>query len=87
MTLANDEQAEPPKSPENFLWLAVVQQAIHDAVNLSDPRLRNEARKWLLNNSEDFQLVCAWSGLDPDYVAIRARRLAARGWPSSGETS
>ena len=41
---------------------------------------RDEARRWLLSNSEDYRLVCSFANLDPGMVRETAERLKANGW-------
>lgn len=44
---------------------------------------RDEARRWLLEESRDFETVCDLAGIDPARVLGRARRLEKAGWPSA----
>jgi hypothetical protein len=44
-------------------------------------RHRTEARRWLLNDSDDFVLVCSMAGYNPQDIRERARKLADAGWP------
>lgn len=69
---------------EPCLWRAVITQALMDAASRSRKselrRTRNDALRWLLDDSSDFELVCDNAGLDPDYVRSRARLALARGF-------
>ena len=58
------------KSPERYLFRAVISQAIHDAMYngldkyyLIDKR---NAIDWLIGNSVDFKTICSWADIDPD---------------------
>lgn len=44
-------------------------------------RDRMSARRWLTGNSRDFQHICTWAELNPEYVIRKAKELAAAGWP------
>ena len=44
-------------------------------------KARDEARRWLLRDTEDFRWVCHMAGLDPDAVRDEALTLERRGWP------
>jgi hypothetical protein len=48
------------------------------ASNVSD---RDDAREWLLTNSEDFRDVCAMALLDSDAVMESAQAMCRKGWP------
>ena len=73
----------PPRTAEQLLWLAVLVQALDDAlgqvVAVSRPEhkavLRNEAINWFRGNGRDFQDVCLSAGLDPAAVRERALKL------------
>lgn len=78
---------------ETSLWVAVVTQAMMDALSRSPmPEAiyaRHEAIIWLTENSRDFHFVCLQAGLDPDYVRRRAKRslvspVAWRAAPGEG---
>ncbi len=43
--------------------------------------VRDDARRWLLNDSDDFREVCHLAGLDPGAVQDRAFSLQEAGWP------
>ena len=58
------------KSPERYLFRAVLSQAIHDAMYngldkyyLIDKR---NAIDWLIGNSVDFRTICHYAEIDPD---------------------
>ena len=58
------------KSPERYLFRAVLSQAIHDAMYngldkyyLIDKR---NAIDWLISNSVDFRTICHYAEIDPD---------------------
>ena len=58
------------KSPERYLFRAVLSQAIHDAMYngldkyyLIDKR---NAIDWLISNSLDFRTICHYAEIDPD---------------------
>jgi hypothetical protein len=49
-------------TPESLLWLSVIVQAIHDArIDFNDVKIYER-------QLEDFELVCAMSGMDQSYV-------------------
>ncbi|MBO29653.1 MAG: hypothetical protein CML61_13015 [Rhodobacteraceae bacterium] len=63
--------------PENFdplteLWASVILRAVLDAHSTSEQRderqARRQARIWLEGRTEDFRMVCALAGLDPDFI-------------------
>lgn len=70
------------------LWVAVLSQAVLDALNLAsfnavdyrrDGDPRPAARQWILEAGEDFRTVCCLAGVDPD--AVRDAVLAGRVGP------
>jgi hypothetical protein len=72
--------------PERQLWCAVVERALHDALNPGEGacggqdwrRIHDDARRWFLRNNRDFRLVCDAAGYDPDVLRGRGRvRTAA----------
>jgi hypothetical protein len=79
---------------ETALWVAVITQAMMDALNRSKNAEalyhKNEALQWLTGNSKDFHLVCMHAGMDPDYVRRKAKRslvspVAWRAAPGKGK--
>lgn len=76
---------------ELALWRAVIAQAFSDATYRErsgcEPDQvilagRFPARRWLLNDSEDFRAVCAYADLEPSQVRALAVKCAGRGWRS-----
>ena len=67
-----------PVRGEQALWVAVITQAMMDALSRassSEARYhKNEAINWLTGNSKDFVTVCLHAGLDPNYVRRKAKR-------------
>jgi hypothetical protein len=66
---------------EQALWVAVITQAMMDALSKSrNPELiyhRDDAIRWLTGNSKDFHEVCHHAGMDPDYVRRKAKKALA----------
>lgn len=67
-----------PVRGENSLWIAVITQAMMDALSRSrNPEARyhkQAAHQWLTGNSKDFLLVCSFAGMDPDYIRRKAKK-------------
>lgn len=72
------------------LWRAVIIRAFIDAgmrftrrtADLAvKERDRDSARAFLTTGSEDFRLICALAGLEPEYIQGKARKLAKQNWP------
>jgi len=67
---------------EPGLWRAVITQALMDAASQSHRsetrRTREDALRWLLGNSADFEAVCDNAGFDPSYVRRRTREAMQR---------
>lgn len=63
---------------EMALWVAVITQAMMDALNRANTAeaayYKHEAIHWLTGGSKDFIMVCHYAGLDPDYVRRNAKR-------------
>lgn len=59
------------------LWMAVIAQAIADAVSncrkLKSEYYKRAALKWLLGDGEDFADVCIRAGLEPAIVRMKAK--------------
>lgn len=81
---------EPPATPIERLFRAVIDEAFKDAAVLpkiwyrrgtdrhlatTRQRLQDEARRWLLSGGQDFILICDLAGRDPAEVQEKARRL------------
>ncbi len=63
---------------ETALWVAVITQAMMDALNRSrHPEHlyhKRAAIEWLTGNSQDFFLVCQLADMNPDCVRRKAKR-------------
>ena len=57
--------------PEQYLWIAVLARAVHDAFAVSDYHEARKALAWLKGNSEDFKEVCEMAGRNPAYVHMK----------------
>ena len=57
--------------PEQYLWIAVLARAVHDAFAVSDYYEARKALAWLKGNSEDFKEVCEMAGRNPAYVHMK----------------
>jgi hypothetical protein len=68
---------------EQKLWRGVLCNAIEDTMqSLSDRKTsiyKMEAHEWIINNDNDFQHVCYWSGFDPDLVKEKYLQAVKRG--------
>jgi len=75
-----------PVRGENALWVAVITQAMMDALsrckNSEAAYHKHEATRWLMDNSKDFIMVCLLAGFDPGYIRRQAKRalIAPRPW-------
>ncbi len=65
----------PDPTPEQRLWLAVIEQAVREAYapRATDPARRAEAREWLA--SEHFTDVATALGLHPQWARNTIRKL------------
>ena len=58
---------------ENYLWRAVVVNALEDTMIIRDDRksatLKTNAHLWIINNCKDFDRVCGWAMLDSEQVS------------------
>jgi hypothetical protein len=57
---------------ENRLWTAVIAKAVEDW-RFGTMRRRREAQRFLFENEQDFETVCANAGLDP--ASLRSKLL------------
>ena len=57
--------------PEQYLWIAVLARAVHDAFAVSDYHEARKALAWLKGYSEDFKEVCEMAGRNPNYVRMK----------------
>lgn len=57
---------------ENDLWAAVIAQAITDAVSNSqwgdNVVAKEQSKKWLTTDKNEFLMVCDFAGLDSNFV-------------------
>ena len=65
---------------EDDITLAARSRDSHAKRTAKHSAVRDDARNWLLNDSEDFQFICSLAGYSPDDIRERAERLADRGW-------
>lgn len=74
---------------ETALWVAVITQAMMDALSRCKKSesiyQRHEAINWLTGNSKDFNDVCLCAGLNPDYVRRKAKKVIAAPKPWRAE--
>ncbi len=59
---------------ERRLWTAVVVSAVEDWRSGS-LRARRDAQRFLFENTQDFELVCAGAGLDPTDMRSRLLKI------------
>jgi len=76
-------------SPERALWIAVIAQAIDDALmefdgGGLDKKIKRDRRKifhqgaaadWLTSGRLSFKMVCLWAGLDEYYVQYSYKKM------------
>ena len=66
-------------SSETRLWKAVLWRAIDDlfyrGMEHSLVVAKKESRKWFIDNSEDFKLICMFAAYEPQYVRDNFLRL------------
>ena len=65
-------------SKENEILVAILHQAVRDAVVSSDGFARRTARAWLLGNSERFKFVCECAGREAEYVQKKVKQKIER---------
>ncbi len=74
---------------ETSLWVAVITQAMMDALSRSKKSEavyhKHEAICWLTGNSRDFADVCLAAGMNPDYVRRKAKQVMAAPRPWRAE--
>ncbi|MEO5355667.1 MAG: hypothetical protein H7835_21070 [Magnetococcus sp. XQGC-1] len=59
---------DPPKSPEQRLWIAVLDSAVADALFNRDPAQKEDARRWFRDAGYNFKLVCDLANYDYGFV-------------------
>ena len=73
--------AYDPVNAERSMWVAVITQAMMDALSRSrkpdEQFCKFEATRWLTNNNGHFRNVCMLAGMDPDYVRVKAKKALA----------
>lgn len=83
------EEAYNVSRGETALWIAVITQAMMDALSRCKKSEslyhKHEATYWLTGNSKDFIDVCSAAGMDPDYVRLKAKRTLASPTPWRAE--
>lgn len=83
------EEAYNTARGETALWVAVITQAMMDALSRckkSESRYqKHEAISWLTSNSKDFIDVCLAAGMNPDYVRLKAKKILASPLPWRAE--
>lgn len=78
INLAKDLITNNHINPEQKLWRHVVIHAFEDAkIEVSDRKssmYKWNAHQWFVEKSNQFQVVCYWSGWDPDEVQFRYQK-------------
>jgi hypothetical protein len=66
------ELTKPKLVPEHRLFQAILVQALEDALNPSgfkkETYWKDDAHRWFLENSKDFQDVCWSADMDPEMI-------------------
>jgi hypothetical protein len=78
-----DHATREDRSAERQLWCAVIDRALHDAMDrvaaVSAPaerqKIREDARRWFLSNGSGFRIACEAAGYDPDYLRLKILSL------------
>ena len=64
--------------PENYLWRAVVVNALEDTMILRHDRksatLKTNAHDWIISNCRDYDRVCNWAMLDHEHVSYAYKK-------------
>jgi len=60
--------------PEQYLWIAVLARALHDAFGITDYTESKRALSWLNGYSKDFRFVCELAGREPKYVKDKIQK-------------
>lgn len=74
----NDHELSPTINSERRLWLEIIKQALCDVsmkildkdgnIDNNKERIRNDARSWFTQASQDFRAICERASLHPDFV-------------------
>jgi len=68
---------------ENYLWRAVVVNALEDTMIKRDDRksstLKTNAHNWVLGNSYGYDRICNWAMLDPEQVRDTYKEALKKG--------
>jgi hypothetical protein len=73
---------------ERRLWLSVIVQTIRDALathtrSPQDAQAKEDARRWLAGNTEDYLAVCEMAGIEPGKLRNWWADLTQFGDPAS----
>ena len=71
------------KTPEEKLCIAILSQAVRDAVSTHvDPLDRRAAQHFLTHNNSNFRLICEGAGRDPEYIRRKVKETTSteKGW-------
>jgi hypothetical protein len=68
-----EPRSELKKSPENYLWQAVIWRCLRDCVS-EDPKIRADAHAWVHSNTRDFHQVCDLADFLSEHVT-RAEKV------------
>lgn len=66
---------ETGRTPEQKLWMAVLETAVEDALTNKDPEEKEAARNWFRQGGSHFKLVCDLADFNPEYVRSRILTL------------
>lgn len=76
-TVLTNANSRPDFFAEQRLWTAVIVNAVEDWLS-GTLRDKREAQKFLFEDSEDFQQVCAGAGIDPSSFRSKLLRIGRR---------
>ncbi|NBO18713.1 MAG: hypothetical protein EBV03_05680 [Proteobacteria bacterium] len=76
-----NESPYDPVRGEKAMWMAVITQAMMDALSRSskvdEQYHKHEAIRWLTGNGKDFKMVCILADVDPEYIRSRVKKALA----------
>ncbi|MBF0161493.1 MAG: hypothetical protein HQL88_04315 [Magnetococcales bacterium] len=69
----------PVMEAEQRLWVAVLDEALREALSGKTPSRRETARRWFREGGQHFQLVCDLANFDASFVRKKILSVIDRG--------
>ncbi len=71
MEAAHEFWLSPSMEAEQKLWMAVLEEALKDALSGETPSRKETAKRWFREGGQHFQLVCDLANFDASFIRTK----------------